>query len=332
MVTMTCRWGQDMIQAPGIAMKKLKFILSLTNNDNDYQIEQAAAAEQVAKRLGVEVQIIHAENDSVTQSQQLLKIIQSRSDSLPDGIIFEPVGGTALPQVARAAAMAGIGWVVLNRDVEYIPELRKAYRVPAFCITSDHEEIGRIQGRQLAAILPDGGAVLYIQGPSESLAAKQRTFGMYETKPAEVQVKLMKAQWTEASAHRTVSSWLRLSTSQQTHLDLIAAQDDSMALGARKAFQEELNLPARDRWLKLPYIGCDGLPNSGQTWVRRGLLTATIFVPPNAGTALEMLVEAIQDGTLPAERSLIAPVPIPALDVLAASYAEKTRALSAGGT
>jgi ribose transport system substrate-binding protein len=311
-------------------MKKLKFILSLTNNDNDYQIEQAAAAEQAARRLGVEVQILHAENDSVTQSQQLLKIIQSRSDSLPDGIIFEPVGGTAMPQVARAAAIAGIGWVVLNRDVEYISELRKAYRVPAFCITSDHEEIGRIQGRQLAAILPNGGAVLYIQGPSDSLAAKQRTFGMYETKPAEVQIKLMKAQWTEASAHRTVSSWLRLSTSQQTHLDLIAAQDDSMALGARKAFEGELNLPARERWLKLPYIGCDGLPNSGQTWVRQGLLTATIFVPPNAGTAVEMLVESIQNGAVSAERSLIAPLSIPTLDVLAASHADKARTLSAG--
>jgi ribose transport system substrate-binding protein len=310
-------------------MKKLKFILSLTNNDNDYQIEQAAAAEQAAKRMGVEVQIIHADNDSVTQSQQLLKIIQSRG-ALPDGIMFEPVGGTALPQVARAAGIAGIGWVVLNRDVEYIPELRNAYKVPAFCITSDHEEIGRIQGRQLAAMLPTGGAVLYIQGPSDSLAAKQRTFGMYETKPAEVQIKLMKAQWTEASAHRTVSSWLRLSTSQQTHLDLIAAQDDSMALGARKAFEEELHSPARDRWLKLPYIGCDGLPNSGQTWVRRGLLAATIFVPPNAGTALEMMVDGIQNGTVPEERSLIAPVSIPALEALSAAHAAKPRAFSTG--
>jgi len=319
-----------MIVYRDVAMKKLKFILSLTNNDNDYQLEQAAAAEQASKLLGAEVQIIHADNDSVTQSQQLLKIIQSRTEALPDGIIFEPVGGTALPQVARAAATAGIGWVVLNRDVEYISELRKAYRVPVFSITSDHEEIGRIQGRQFAAILPNGGDVLYIQGPTENLAAKQRTFGMYETKPAGVQVKLMKAQWTEASAHRTVSSWLRLSTSQQTHLDLIAAQDDSMALGARKAFQEEPNLPARERWLKLPYIGCDGLPKSGQTWVQRGLLTATIFVPPNAGTAVEMLVEAVQKGTVPAERSLTTPVSIPALDALAASYAEKTRALSAG--
>jgi ribose transport system substrate-binding protein len=329
LVTVTGGWVRDMIEL-WLFMKKLKFILGLTNNDNDYQIEQATAAETAAKRLGVELQMIHAENDSVTQSQQLLKIIQSRTDALPDGILFEPVGGTALPQVARAAAAAGISWVVLNRDVEYVAELRKAYRIPAFCITSDHEEIGRIQGRQFGAILPQGGAVLYIQGPSESLAAKQRTFGMYETKPAEVQVKLMKAQWTEASAYRTVSSWLRLSTSQQTPVDLIAAQDDSMAVGARKAFQEELNLLARERWLKLPYIGCDGLPNSGQTWVQRGLLTATIFVPPNAGTGLEMLVQAIQSGTMPEERSLIAPVSIPALDALAVSHAEKIRTLSAG--
>jgi ribose transport system substrate-binding protein len=330
LVIMTRRWVQEYDQSVGASMKKLKFILGLTNNDNDYQIEQATAAETAAKRLGVELQIVHAENDSVTQSQQLLKIIQSRNDSLPDGILFEPVGGTALPQVARAAATAGISWVVLNRDVEYVAELRKAYHIPAFCITSDHEEIGRIQGRQFGAILPNGGDVLYIQGPSDSLAAKQRTFGMYETKPAEVQVKLMKAQWTEASAYRTVSSWLRLSTSQQTRVDLLAAQDDSMALGARKAFQEELNLEARERWLKLPYIGCDGLPNSGQTWVRRGLLTATIFMPPNSGTALEMLVQAIQNGTMPEERSLIAPVSIPVLDALAASHAAKIRTHSAG--
>src|SRR5208283_3607240 len=104
-----------------------------------------------------------------------------------------------------------------------VSDLRKTSRVPVFGITSDHEEIGRIQGRQMAALLPKGGSVLYIQGPSESLAAKQRTSGMLETKPIEVQVKLMKGNWTEASAHKALSSWLRLSTSHQTPVDLIAA-------------------------------------------------------------------------------------------------------------
>src|SRR5438445_4415336 len=150
-------------------MKKLNFLLSLTTTDNDYQIEQAAAAEEAARRLGADVQIVHADNDSIAQSQQLLKVIQSRSDAHPDGIIFEPVGGTALPQVARAAAASGIAWVVLNREVEYISELRTLYKLPVFSISSDHEQIGRIQGEQIKALLPRTGNVLLIQGPTESL-------------------------------------------------------------------------------------------------------------------------------------------------------------------
>jgi ribose transport system substrate-binding protein len=308
-------------------MKKLNFIISLTTDDNDYQIEQASAAEEAARRLGVNVQIIYAENDAIIQSQQLLKLIQAPTGSRPDGIVFEPVGGTALPQVARASVTAGIGWVVLNRDVDYVSDLRKTYRVPIFGLTSDHEEIGRIQGKQFAAILPKGGSVLYVQGPSESLAAKQRTTGMYETKPIDVQVKLMKGNWTEASAYKALSSWLRLSTSHQTQVDLIAAQDDSMAAGARKAFQDLPDNAARDRWLNLPFIGCDGMPKTGQAWVKKGLLAATIIVPPNAGKAIEMLTQAVQTGSMPPERTLSEPISFPALDQLAE---QKARTRSAG--
>jgi ribose transport system substrate-binding protein len=313
-------------------MKKLSFVVSLTTNDNDYQMEQAAAAEEAARRLGVDVRIIYADNDAITQSQQLLKIIQSTSEPHPDGLILEPVGGTALPQVARAAAAAGIAWGVLNRDVDYIHELRRSYRVPTFVLTSDHEEIGRIQGRQFGALLPKGGSVLYIQGPSESLAAKQRTTGMYETKPADVQVKIMRANWTEASAYKAVTSWLRLSTSHQARTDIIAAQDDSMAMGARKAFEELAESAGRDRWLNLPFLGCDGLPKTGQAWVKRGLLAATVFVPPNAGQAVEMLAKVVHSNSSPPERTLTAPVSVPTLDKLVSSYAEKLRALSANAT
>src|SRR5260370_35810888 len=105
-------------------------------------MEQGAAGEEGGERLNVELEILYAENDAILQSQQLLKIIQSNSGSHPDGIIFEPVGGTALPQVAKAAATAGIGWVVLNREVDYLSELRRAYKGPVFAVTSDHGEIG----------------------------------------------------------------------------------------------------------------------------------------------------------------------------------------------
>src|ERR1700746_1880605 len=95
-------------------MKRLSFLVSLTNNDNDYQQEQATAAEKAARRLGIDVKIIHANNDAVAQSQQLLHYVQDSSVARPDAILFEPAGGTAFPQVARAAVAAGIGWVVLT--------------------------------------------------------------------------------------------------------------------------------------------------------------------------------------------------------------------------
>ncbi len=297
-------------------MDKLRILVSLTTDDNDYQIEQAQSAEQMARKLGVEIQIVYADNDAITQSTQILKAIQSDKNQRPHAIVFEPVGGTALPQVARAAASAGIGWAVLNRDANYILELRKSLSAPFFGVSSDHLEIGRIQGRQFAALLPQGGATLYIQGPAENSAAKERALGMQETKPSNIHVTVLRAQWTEESAQRAVRSWLKLSTSQRAAIDLIGAQDDSMAMGARKAFEELTNESEKERWLKLPFTGCDGLPKTGEAWVRTGVLAATVFVPPNTGMAIEMLFDAIQKGKKPAERALTVPVSIPTLDQL----------------
>lgn len=298
-------------------MKNFKFVLSLTTNDNDYQIEQAVTAEEAARKLGVELQIIYADNDAINQSQQLLKIIQAGSEGKPDAIIFEPAGSTGLPQVAKAAASAGIGWVILNREADYIGQLRAAQKVPVFCVTSDHKEIGRVQGSQIAALVPRSGSVLYIQGPSGSDAAQQRTDGMQQRKPENVQVRMVRAHWTEGSAYQAVSAWLRLSTSRTLQMDAIIAQDDSMAIGARKAFQEITDLEQRGRWLALPFTGCDGMPKTGQAWVRDGTLAATVIVPANAGGALEMLAHALQTGVAPPERTFIEVKSFPAIEDLA---------------
>ena len=310
-------------------MKKLRFVVSLTTDDNDYQQEQATSAVEAAARLGVDVELVYAENDAVLQSQQLLKVIQASPESRPNGIIFEPVGGTAMPQVAKAAAAAGIGWVVLNREVEYLADLRRSFKVPIFLITSDHEEIGRIQGKQITALLPKGGSILLVQGPAESLAAKQRATGMQEAKPANVQVKAIKANWTEASAHKAVSSWLKLATSQHSVLDAIAAQDDSMALGARKAFQEIHDSALRERWLKVPFLGIDGMPRTGQTDVHRGLLAATIIVPTNTGTGIEMLARALNNGVNPPEKTLTVAQSFPSIEELARKRSQKAQASGA---
>ena len=299
-------------------MKKLNFLVSLTNDDNDYQQEQASAAQQAAKRLGVDIAVVHAQQRRSYAKPATAALHPTRSaSSRPDAIIFEPASGTAFPQVARAATAADIGWVVLNHDPDYLSKLRLNCHVPVFSISSDHDAVGKIQGKQFAQLLPQGGSVLYIEGPINSSAARARTAGMMHSKPANIHVKTLRGNWTEESAYRAVGSWLRLRTSQESLFDLVGAQDDSMAAGARKAFAEMAE-GERERWLKIPFTGCDGLPKTGQSWVRSGLLTATIYIQPNTDLALEMLTEAIRTGIQPPERRLIVPESVPSIEELTA--------------
>jgi ribose transport system substrate-binding protein len=297
-------------------MANLRFIVSLITTENDYQVEQAAAAQAAAQKLGVDLQILYADNDAITQSTQLLKAIQSDAALRPHAIIFEPVGSTAFPQVAAAAVSAKIAWAALNREADYIPQLRKTAQVPVFCISSDHKEIGRIQGRQFAALLPNGGSVLYVQGPSENSAARDRTAGMQMTLPHGVQVISLRGRWTEESAQRAVESWLRLNTLNKTQVDVVGAQNDFMAMGARKAFEAVKNITERERWLRLPFTGVDGLAKTGQAWVRSGTLAATVVVPTNTGQAIAMLVEALKTGKDVAERSFTVPESFPGIEKL----------------
>jgi ribose transport system substrate-binding protein len=298
-------------------VKKLRFVVSLPNN-NSYQHEQAASATDTALRLGAEVQLFHADNDAVTQSRQVLETIQSRSTSRPDAILLEPLTTTGLVRAAEAAVAAGIGWVVLNSDVDYLDRLRSSSNVPAFCVTRDHTEIGRIQGRQFAALLPGGGTVLYIQGPATNSAAGQRTVGLESTKSSNIQIKALRSNWEEASACQAVSSWLRLSTNRAISIGVVGCQYDGIAKGARRAFEDLPDRMERERWLSLPFTGVDGLAAEGKAWVDQGILAATVVSLTTTEVALQLLVRAINNGAQPPLRTLIDLASYPALENLAA--------------
>ena len=140
---------------------------------------------------------------------------------------------------------------------------------------------------------------------------------------------MMRANWTEASAYKIVSSWLRLSTSQQTRIDVVAAQDDSMALGARKAFQEIAAGALRDHYRAVPFLGIDGMPETGQECVRQGLLAATVVVPTNTGQAIEMMARTLQTGTTLPEKTFTNATSYPPIEKLANKSGVKSRATGA---
>lgn len=305
-------------------MNTLNVVVSLITKENDYQLEQAASAEAAASKLGANVQIIYAGNDAVQQTQQILHFIQDPAKK-PDAILAEPVG-TSMEQIARAAVKAGIGWGIINSSAEYLPELRRQAKVPVFSVVSDHEAIGKIQGLQMAALLGDTGNVLYIEGPSVRDVAKLRTKGMLATKPPGVSVKSIKGDWTQQSGYNAIKSWLALTTSRQMKINMIACQNDDMAIGARRAFEELGDLQERDAWLHLPLTGCDGVPRAGQDWVRQKRMTATVIAPPLVGEAMQILAAASNSGSQPPERTVISPTSYPAVKDLGTGQAQGANA------
>ena len=117
-------------------MKKLRFLVSLHTRENDFQVAQGQSAEDTARKLGSDVEIVFADNDAVNQSTHLLKAIQGRVESRPDAIVVEPVGSTAMPRVAQAACATGIGWAVLNKRPDYLSDLRSTATAPIFAVSS----------------------------------------------------------------------------------------------------------------------------------------------------------------------------------------------------
>jgi len=169
--------------------EKLNFLVSLTTNDNDYKwnrqpIPKARLAGWCERANHLRRQRCHHAKPAIAKGQS--NHIQIHH---PDAIIFEPVGGLRCSGSRAAVAGAWDGCTEPGCRIysRIAPGKSRSY----FRCYLRSREIGRIQGRHLAHCC-QGGSVLYIQGPSGVLAAKQRTTGMYETKPADVQVKIMR--------------------------------------------------------------------------------------------------------------------------------------------
>jgi ABC-type sugar transport system substrate-binding protein len=299
----------------GTLVKKWKCVLSIPG-DAIYLREQTAVAKTTADRLGMELQVVSAEMDPVNQGQQLLQFVQSPAAQRPDAIILEPVSAAGLPRVAEAAVAAGIAWVVSNAQVEYLEALRKKAKAPVFLVSQDHVEVGRIQGRQIGAMFPDGGSVLYLRGPSMSSIASRRFEGLDSAKPRNVEVKSVKVQGSTAeNAYTSVCSWLSLSTVRPEGTRVIASQNADFVLGARKAFETTAQTE-RAKWLALPCTGV-GTSSHARPLVDRGVLRAAVLTSLTMDTALEMLLQAMTTASQPREKTFVEAHSYPSLEELA---------------
>jgi ABC-type sugar transport system substrate-binding protein len=286
-----------------------RIVVSLTSVDQEYQALQGEDAREAGRRLGVDVEVLFAEDVAVLQIQQLFRFVHAGEGERPAALLVHTRVPDGLERVARNAVQAGIGWILLNRSAPYVEALRRERpAVAVAAVTTDHVEIGRIHARQLARLCPDGGHVLYVQGPADASAASLRLQGLEEAlRGRPYELKVVNGEWTAASADKAIAGWLRLRTSDLFQPAVVVCQNDLMARGARAALER-----LRPEWARLPFLGCDGLPKGGRLDVEQGRLAATITMPSCASPAIDLVVKWIRTGAVPPAQTVLAPSAYPA--------------------
>jgi ribose transport system substrate-binding protein len=296
--------------AQGGLLANRRIVVALLSEDQEFQRLQGNDARAAGKRHGVDIDVVYAANNSVAQIQQIYNDIH-RPEGRPIAIVVETVAGEGIERVATAATAAGIGWILINRHVPYMDALRRKYpHMPVAIVGTDQVEVGRIQARQIRAATPPGGTVLYIQGPSDTSAARERLRGAQEgLSGSGITLKVLDGNWSEASGESAIQSWLRLKTSENERPAMIACQNDGMAVGARRAALAAAR--TRPEFARIPLIGCDGVPNGGQRLVNMQHLAATVVTPPNTGPAVDLVVRMLKTRQAPPPETLLKPVSFP---------------------
>jgi ribose transport system substrate-binding protein len=288
-----------------------RVLVNLFSASQEYQVRQAEDARATAVRLGLDVEVVFSEGNAVLQIQQLFAALRAPASEKPVVLVVSTQAPDGLERVARNAVQSGVGWILLNRQATYIDRLRQDHpRVLITSVTADHRDVGRIQGRQIRSLIPGGGSVLYVQGPTEVPSARQRLEGTREELAGSpYDLRVLNGDWSEAGGQQAVAGWLRLKTSDAFVPDVICCQNDLMALGARRALEA-----THPKWATAPFLGVDGLPTGGQRHVAQGLLTATVVIPSCSGPALDVAARVLRQRAQAPDQIKVTPEPFPPLN------------------
>ncbi len=292
-------------------MPNQRIFVSLLDETHEYQRLQAEEARSAASRAGLDVEVVYCKCDPILQMNQIAQAIEAEPTRRPVAVVLQPVMVAGLEALARSAVRAGVGWITVDAAF-YLESIQREFpgKLVAL-VTCDNREIGRLQARLVRALLPRGGGVVYVEGPSLGAPTVSRRDGFKEAligARASV-IKTLTGDWTEASAEKAMSFWLRVG-GKALRPALVCAQNDHMAVGARKAVRA-----LRPEWEEVLFTGCDGLPQGGQRLVREKMLAGTVVQPATTGPSVEVAARWLRGEKVPAT-TFLPPRIYPAIEEL----------------
>jgi ABC-type sugar transport system substrate-binding protein len=278
------------VPSRALAQDPLRIAFSVPGLNFPFFVHMVNLAEEHAAMVGgIELIVLDGQEAGQPSSTKQTADLEAALAQGIDGLVISPNDAEALAPAIQAVIDEGIPVVTVDRAV--------AGDVPTLAhVGADNVEGGRIQGRYLTEILPDGGQIFELQGQPGASAAIDRHAGLDEILSAQDAVEVVVSQpaaFQRAEAVRVVEASLASSPEP----DAIVCANDDMAFGAAEV--------AQANGLDIPVIGFDALPEA-LIAINEGRMAATIeqFPGGQATQALDVLLAKLQDDTDPAEHDV----------------------------
>ncbi|KPC49667.1 ribose ABC transporter substrate-binding protein RbsB [Amantichitinum ursilacus] len=198
--------------------------LAISTLNNPFFVSLKNGAEAEAKKEGITLITVDAQDDPAKQQASVEDLIQKKVSV----ILINPTDSAAVAPVVKEATDKGIKVISLDRSVT-------GAEVSAH-IASDNVAGGKMAAEFLLEKIGGKGNVVELEGIAGSSAARERGQGFHSVIDGKADVKLAARQPADFDRAKGLSVMENIIQGNK-HIDGVFAHNDEMALGAVKALQ-----------------------------------------------------------------------------------------------
>jgi ribose transport system substrate-binding protein len=250
-------------------IKDMKIGLSVSTLNNPFFVSLKNGVVKEAKKQGIEVIVVDAQNDSAKQINDVEDLLQQGVNAL----LINPTDSSAISTAVQSANGIGVPVVTLDRSAE-------KGKVEAL-VASDNVKGGQMAAEYVVKTLGENAKVAELEGVPGASATRERGSGFHNI--ADEQLDVVAKQ--SADFDRTKGLTVMENVLQgNPDIQAVFAHNDEMALGAIEAITSS----GKD----IAVIGFDGNEDALKA-VESGALTATVAQQPEL--IGELAVNAAKD-------------------------------------
>lgn len=209
---------------PAAATSTATVGLAVSTLNNPFFVSLRNGAEAEAKKEGINLITVDAQDDPAKQQASVEDLIQKKVNV----ILINPTDSAAVANVVKEATSKGIKVVSLDRSVT-------GAEVSAH-IASDNVAGGKMAGEFLLEKLGGKGNIVELEGIAGSSAARERGQGFHQVVDGKADVKLLAKQPADFDRAKGLSVMENIIQGNKG-IQGVFAHNDEMALGAVKAIQ-----------------------------------------------------------------------------------------------